>query len=341
MKLFGIYPPKRHPNNTYKALIKTLNENPFLSENELMIEAFGYDRNTSSYSNKKYADMLRRAMRRGEIRRVKAKVEGCKAKYFYYLNGERRHLKDVRKIVNSSIIKKDKVMKYNLDLIRSEVPVARKASNINEVPSIHLDSLNDDVKDLIGMCKPVRADFFADDKKAPPIDIFDYFLTEQHNILIVNTPDEEPFVRFFYVDTQGYSYARYCGEIIDVDNQLEDYFNEFVDTPSTKNKVTPEVDTKHIAEIVTRFCNPFDESLNLEMRVNGDYLDFYPQDVHTLLDLLLKGEDIRIKPRKETIEIRLGEYMITDPYFTGKKLVMDFVDSKPQYDTVRFEDVSN
>jgi hypothetical protein len=112
MQPFGIHQLKRkQPNNSHKSIIYTLNENPFLSENELMYEAFGYDRNSSCESNKKYADMLRRLLRQGLIKRVEANVEGCKAKYFYYLVGESRSLSDVRKIVNSSIIKKDKDMK--------------------------------------------------------------------------------------------------------------------------------------------------------------------------------------------------------------------------------------
>jgi hypothetical protein len=224
----------------------------------------------------------------------------------------------------------------NLDLVRNEVPLGYKRSSINEVPGIHIDSLSDDVKDLIGMCNPVRADFLANGEG-----LLNDFLVKQHNILIVNTPDEAPFVRFFYVDTQGYKYARYCGEIHDVDNVLETYFNDFVDESikgeSEEPEQSPEVDTKYIAEIINRFC--CDEYLELEMKVNGDYLDFYPQNTHNLLDLLLKGEDIRVKPKKETREITMTDYV--DYKVNGKKLVMDFVDNQPQYDTVRFEDVSD
>jgi hypothetical protein len=228
-------------------------------------------------------------------------------------------------------------MKYNLDLIRDEVPVGCKREDIYEVPQIHLDSLSDGVKDLIGMCNPVRADFL--DSVNTDRSLLDDFLVKQHNILIVNTPDKAPFVRFFYADTQGYNYARYCGEIIDVDNTLETYFNDFVDESIKGESVeepeqSPEVDTEYIAEIVNRFC--CDESLELEMKVNEDYLDFYPQNTHNLLDLLLKGEDIRVKPKKETKEI-----LSVDSYYNDhkKKLIMDFVDGKPLYDTVRFVDI--
>jgi hypothetical protein len=230
-------------------------------------------------------------------------------------------------------------MEINLDSIRGEVPVSRKCAIIDEVHSIHLDSLSDSVQDLLLKCNPVRADFLADEDSGR--DLFSDFLIEQHNILIVNSPDNHEIpVRFFYVDTQGYNYARYCGEIIDVDNILEDYFEDFVDKSikgeSEEPEQSPKIDTRYIAEIVDRFC--CDEGLELEMRTKGyyDYLDFYPQDTHTLLDLLLTGEDIRVKPKKETKHI-----MYVDSYYNdhNKKLVMDFVDGKPLYDTVRFVDI--
>jgi hypothetical protein len=72
-------------NNSVITILNVLKEHPFLSENEIMINAFGYNRNTTSESNKKYADMLRRALSNGTVERVKANVRGSRAKYFYYL----------------------------------------------------------------------------------------------------------------------------------------------------------------------------------------------------------------------------------------------------------------
>lgn len=212
MQPFGTYPVKKYqPNNTYRALIKVLNDKPFLSENELMIEAFGYNRNTSCHSNKKYADMLRRTLQRGEIRRVEAKVEGCKAKYFYYLNGERRHLKDVRKIVNSSINKKDKenMKKLNYDLIRSEVLVSRKETRFDDCCTTDIESLSPEVICMLSEL---------------PIREIEYDLALGDIILGINT---QHWIlkygrRYFYVDTQGYDYARYTGELTgDVEGVLE------------------------------------------------------------------------------------------------------------------------
>ena len=41
-----------------------------MTENEINKAAFGYDRNNSNYSNKKYADMLRRGIKKGFIDRI-------------------------------------------------------------------------------------------------------------------------------------------------------------------------------------------------------------------------------------------------------------------------------
>lgn len=71
-------------SNSFKTIVNHLNIHPFKSENEIMSACFGYDRNCSRMSNKKYADMLRRTLHRGDIMRVKAKVEGSKSTFFYY-----------------------------------------------------------------------------------------------------------------------------------------------------------------------------------------------------------------------------------------------------------------
>ena len=54
-----------------------------MTETEVFKAAFGYDRNNSDQSNKKYADMIRRGMRKGLINRVETQGLG-KAKFAYY-----------------------------------------------------------------------------------------------------------------------------------------------------------------------------------------------------------------------------------------------------------------
>ena len=68
-------------NNSIKEIINVLEREQFLSENEITRRAFGYDRNTNWSSNKKYAEMIRRALRKGLLKRVEYRREG---KYFYY-----------------------------------------------------------------------------------------------------------------------------------------------------------------------------------------------------------------------------------------------------------------
>ena len=71
--------------NSLKQILHTLAWKSFLTENEIMEVTFGYNRNTSSEPNKKYADMLRRGMAKGLIKRIKADNTGVRSKYFYYL----------------------------------------------------------------------------------------------------------------------------------------------------------------------------------------------------------------------------------------------------------------
>jgi len=72
--------------NSINQIIDTLKWKQFLTENELMFVTFGYDRNYSRASNKKYADMLRRGMAKGIIDRVEMKsLRNSRSKYLYYL----------------------------------------------------------------------------------------------------------------------------------------------------------------------------------------------------------------------------------------------------------------
>jgi hypothetical protein len=72
--------------NSINQIIDVLKWKQFLTENEIMFAAFGYDRNDSRTSNKKYADMLRRGMAKGIIGRVEMKNwRTSRSKYLYYL----------------------------------------------------------------------------------------------------------------------------------------------------------------------------------------------------------------------------------------------------------------
>ena len=72
--------------NSINQIIDVLKWKQFLTENEIMFTAFGYDRNDTRASNKKYADMLRRGMAKGIIGRVEMKNwRTSRSKYLYYL----------------------------------------------------------------------------------------------------------------------------------------------------------------------------------------------------------------------------------------------------------------
>jgi len=80
------YEFSRSSSNSYKTMVRTLeNWGSFLTENQLMLLAFKYKRTTEGPSNKKYADMLRRALDKGRIKRIEAKIKGNRSTYFYYV----------------------------------------------------------------------------------------------------------------------------------------------------------------------------------------------------------------------------------------------------------------
>jgi hypothetical protein len=74
-------------NNSVKQMVKVLKEIGPMTENEINKAAFGYDRNhhgtIMGESNKKYADMLRRGMRKGLIKRIDADPSS-RSQFLYY-----------------------------------------------------------------------------------------------------------------------------------------------------------------------------------------------------------------------------------------------------------------
>ena len=70
-------------NNSVHEMVDVLKKIGPMTETEVFKAAFGYDRNNSDQSNKKYADMIRRGMRKGLINRVETQGLG-KAKFAYY-----------------------------------------------------------------------------------------------------------------------------------------------------------------------------------------------------------------------------------------------------------------
>jgi|TARA_E500000305_G_scaffold91279_1_gene78994 hypothetical protein len=70
-------------NNSVHEMVDALKKLGPMTETEVFKAAFGYDRNNSMQSNKKYADMIRRGMRKGLISRVETKGLG-RARFIYY-----------------------------------------------------------------------------------------------------------------------------------------------------------------------------------------------------------------------------------------------------------------
>ena len=76
--------------NSVKTMVQVLKEVGPMTEHEIQMTCFGYDRNNSIHSNKKYADMLRRGLKKGLYKRMKFDKGFSKqfpqSEYFYYTN---------------------------------------------------------------------------------------------------------------------------------------------------------------------------------------------------------------------------------------------------------------
>ena len=77
----------KQKSNSVHEMVDALKRIGPMTENEISKAAFGYDRNASIYSNKKYADMLRRGLKKGIIGRMEWPMDAIKfgrAQFIYY-----------------------------------------------------------------------------------------------------------------------------------------------------------------------------------------------------------------------------------------------------------------
>jgi len=58
------------PRNSVKQIVEHLIKFPFQTESEIQEDVFGYYRNETWESNKKYADLLRRGLQKGLYKRI-------------------------------------------------------------------------------------------------------------------------------------------------------------------------------------------------------------------------------------------------------------------------------
>ena len=70
------------PRNSVKQIVEYLKQDNFQTESEIQENVFAYFRNETIESNKKYADLLRRAVSRGLVHRVKHKKGRSQYVYF-------------------------------------------------------------------------------------------------------------------------------------------------------------------------------------------------------------------------------------------------------------------
>ena len=75
---------KPAPYRSVKEIVEFLIKNPFQTESEIQEQLFGYYRNYSIFSNKKYADMLRRGLDKGLYKRFLWKTKSDSRKLYRY-----------------------------------------------------------------------------------------------------------------------------------------------------------------------------------------------------------------------------------------------------------------
>jgi len=73
--------------NSQEEIVDYLKTTSFMSENEIQRGVWGYYRGGSRESNKKYAEILRRALYSGKIKRVRMKIHGIDKRmvFRYYI----------------------------------------------------------------------------------------------------------------------------------------------------------------------------------------------------------------------------------------------------------------
>tara|TARA_R110002074_G_scaffold62081_1_gene149686 strand:+ start:896 stop:1213 length:318 start_codon:yes stop_codon:yes gene_type:complete len=78
-------------NNSVKEMVDVLTRIGPMEENDINKAAFGFDRNNTYASNKKYADMLRRGVKKGIIGRMEYPenaVKNSRAQFIYFATKE-------------------------------------------------------------------------------------------------------------------------------------------------------------------------------------------------------------------------------------------------------------
>jgi hypothetical protein len=73
--------------NSQQEIVDYLETTKFMTESEMQEDIWGYIRGESREANKKYADILRRALYSGKIKRVRMKIHGIDKRmvYRYYI----------------------------------------------------------------------------------------------------------------------------------------------------------------------------------------------------------------------------------------------------------------
>jgi hypothetical protein len=76
--------PQTAPYRSVNEIVDFLKTTNYKTEGQIQEQVFGYYRNETIKSNKKYADMLRRGLAKGLVKRLLWKKKSDNRNYYYY-----------------------------------------------------------------------------------------------------------------------------------------------------------------------------------------------------------------------------------------------------------------
>ena len=308
--------------NSVNDYVKFLIDNPgYYTENELNAEVFGYYRNRRD-SNKKYADLLRRAWAKDLVeRRVKP---GTKGRFEWTLNtmvltsqsGEKNFpklLQNRNNGVTFTSMKKTHTMKKT-EFTAAEIAHlnffqgTRKPDDWEEVRLFYWGALNSAEKATFLKLPIINAE--AEGIISPFTELSDELADQQYFILA--GPDGD----FYFIDTQGFNYCRYVAEIEAFPGEEERVAptneEKVAPTPAIKMVGSPLIMQNIEVELATVPAGKFSAVIVVHMDL-GETIEYEFVDYSFMKD----GKDVGYKEHDNT-----ARFLET---YTGRKIndIMD------------------
>ncbi len=217
---------------------------------------------------------------------------------------------DIKKVTAQGIdveLREESFNEDDYDLIRSEVDVDRKPYSPEDVDSkTDFNSLSPKIQQLIKSLPiyDIESEIFEDDAEGFYID----GLTsgDQYAILNINN-------QYFFVDTQGYDYARYVGEILNFPNDIKKVTSQGIDVELREDDKEPNTQIPTIDDLkkltlsqgikiniggkeykISRYSDNDGVSYHATRKEDNQIYDF---DTYNELKKFIKTGITKVKPR--------------------------------------------